>query len=59
MKKKSLSVNKKNHKKLLNYLNDKKILKVFKDFKKSIDVKSKYAVAISGGPDSLALSLFL
>ena len=40
MKKKSLSVKKKNHNLILKHLNDKKILKVFKEFKKSIDVKS-------------------
>ena len=56
---KSLSVKKKNHNLILKHLNDKKILKVFKEFEKSIDVKSKYAAAISGGPDSLALAYFL
>ena len=59
MKKKSLSVRKKKLNNLiLKYLNNKNILKVFKEFKKAIDVKSKYAVAISGGPDSLALAYF-
>ncbi len=59
MKKKSLSVKKKNHNKIiLKYLRNKDISKVFKEFKKIINVKSKYAVAISGGPDSLALSYF-
>ena len=58
MKKKSLSVKKKNHNLILKHLNDKKILKVFKEFEKSIDVKSKYAAAISGGSDSLALAYF-
>ena len=59
MKKKSLSVKKKNHNNLiLKYLSNKDISKVFKEFKKVINVKSKYAVAISGGPDSLALAYF-
>ena len=58
MKKKSSSVKKKNHNLILKHLNDKKILKVFKEFEKSIDFKSKYAAAISGGPDSLALAYF-
>ena len=58
MKKKSLSVKKKNHNLILKHLNDKKILKVFKEFEKSIGVKSKYAAAISGGSDSLALAYF-
>ena len=58
MKKKSLNVKKKNHNLILKHLNNKDILKVFKEFKKIIDVKNKYAVAISGGPDSLALAYF-
>jgi len=59
MKKKSLSARKKKHNNLiLKHLNNKDILKVFKEFKKIIDVKNKYAVAISGGPDSLALAYF-
>ncbi len=59
MKKKSLSVKKKKHNNLiLKHLNNKNILKVFKEFKKTIDVKSSYAAAISGGPDSLALAFF-
>ena len=59
MKKKSLSARKKNHKNLiLKHLDNRDILKVFKEFKKTIDIKSKYAVAVSGGPDSLALAYF-
>ncbi len=59
MKKKSLSAKKKKHNNLiLKHLNNKNILKVFKEFKKTIDVKSSYAAAISGGPDSLALAFF-
>ena len=58
MKKKSLSVKKKNHNLILKHLNNKDIFKVFKEFKKTIDVKSKYAVAISGCPDSLSLAYF-
>jgi len=58
MKKKSLNVKKKNHNLILKHLNDKDILKVFKEFNKTIDIKRKYAVAISGGPDSLALAYF-
>ena len=56
MKKKSLSVKRKNHNLILKHLNDKDILKVFKEFKKTIDIKNKYAVAVSGGPDSLTLA---
>ena len=59
MKKKSLSARKKNHNNLiLKHLDNRDILKVFKEFKKTIDVKSSYAAAISGGPDSLALAFF-
>ena len=58
MKKKSLSVKKKNHNLVLKHLNDKTILEVYKEFEKSIDFKRRYAVAVSGGPDSLALAYF-
>ena len=59
MKKKSLSVKKKKRNNLiLKYLNNKIILKVFNEFKKTIDVNNSYAAAISGGPDSLALAFF-
>jgi len=59
MKKKSLSVRKKKHNNLiLKHLNNKDTLKVFKEFKKTINVKSNYAAAVSGGPDSLSLAYF-
>ena len=53
---KNLSAKNKNHKKFLNSLNDKKILKIFKEFSTSLDIKESIAVAVSGGPDSLALA---
>ncbi len=57
MKKKSLNVKKISHNNfVLKYLNNKETLKIFKEFKKSIDIKNKYAVAISGGADSIALA---
>ena len=60
MKKKSLSAKKTIHKLLLNYLNNSKINKVFNGFKNYLDLfirkKDKIGVAISGGPDSLALA---
>ena len=60
MKKKSLSVKRTIHKSLLNYLKNKKINKVFKDFKnyldKNCEKKIHIGVALSGGPDSLALA---
>ena len=59
MKKKSLSVKKKVHKKLLNYLNDPLIARVYKKFSKILILNNninKIAVGVSGGPDSLALA---
>jgi len=57
MNQKSLSVKNKNHKKILNHLKDIKILRIFKEFEKSLDTKkNKLAVAVSGGPDSLSLA---
>ena len=51
MKKKSLNVQKIN----LN-LSNKNIRVIFKNFQKKIDKNKTYAVAVSGGPDSLALA---
>ena len=60
MKKKSLNVKKIIHKKLLNYLKDKKIKKLYQVFESSLTIKNskirRLSVALSGGPDSLALS---
>jgi len=60
MKKKSLSAKKIIHKSLLNHLKNKKINKIFKEFKnylnKNGEKKNKIGVAISGGPDSLTLA---
>ena len=53
---KNLSAQSKNHKKILNYINTRKISKIFKEFTSSLKVKTKLAVAVSGGPDSLALA---
>jgi tRNA(Ile)-lysidine synthase len=53
---KNLSAQNKNHKKILSHLNDKKIFKIFKKFSNSLNVKENLAVAVSGGPDSLALA---
>ena len=62
MKKKSLSAKKTIHKSLLNNLKNKKINKVFKEFKNYLDKNAKkkinIGVAISGGPDSLDFSIF-
>ena len=53
---KNLSAKNKNHKKIFNYLNDKRTFEIFKEFSKSLNIKEKLAVAVSGGPDSLALA---
>ena len=53
---KNLSAENKTHKEILKYLNTKKISKVFKDFSNSLMAKDDLAVAVSGGPDSLALA---
>ena len=56
---KNLSVQNKTHKKILSYLNDKKISKIFKQFLNSLNIKENLAVAVSGGPDSLALAFLV
>ena len=53
---KNLSVKNKIHKKILNHLNNKKILKTFKEFSTSLKATEDMAVAVSGGPDSLSLA---
>ena len=53
---KNLSVQNKNHKKILSHLNDKKIIKTFREFSSSLSINENLAVAVSGGPDSLALA---
>ena len=53
---KNLSVQSKTHKKILNHLNKIKISKIFREFASSLEQKKNIAVAVSGGPDSLALA---
>ena len=53
---KNLSAKNKIHKTILDHLNKKKISKIFKEFSISLKVKEDLAVAVSGGPDSLALA---
>ena len=53
---KNLSVVNKIPKKLKTKLLNKRILKLYKDFEKSFNIKDSFIVAISGGPDSLALA---
>ena len=56
MSRKNLNVSKKTHKFLLDKLKDKKTLQIYKKFEKNLPYKKKFIVAVSGGPDSLALS---
>ncbi len=60
MKKKSLNAKKIIHKKLLRHLLDSRVKKFYKTFEKSIILNNlknnKFLVALSGGPDSLALT---
>ena len=53
---KNLSAQNKIHKKIFKHLNAQKTSKIFKEFSKSLKVKESLAVAVSGGPDSLALA---
>jgi len=51
-----LNVSKKTHNFLLSKLKDRRILKIYKKFEGDLDIKKNFIVAVSGGPDSLALS---
>ena len=53
---KNLSVKIKIPKVLKNKLNNKKISQIYKKFAKSISINENFIVAVSGGPDSLALA---
>jgi tRNA(Ile)-lysidine synthase len=51
-----MNVQNKKHKKILSQLNQKKISKIYNEFSSSLNAKENLAVAVSGGPDSLALA---
>ena len=53
---KNLNVSIKTHKFLLNKLKDKRILQIYKKFENYLDINENFTVAVSGGPDSLALT---
>ena len=53
---KNLNVSNKTHKFLLNKLKDKKTFQIYNKFEKDLNLKENFIVAVSGGPDSLALS---
>ncbi len=59
MSKKSLSANQKIHNHLLKFLDNKKIFKIYSNFVRQVErynKTDKIGVAVSGGPDSLALT---
>ena len=53
---KNLTVSRKTHKLLLNKLKDRRTLKIYKKFEDELGINKNFIVAVSGGPDSLALS---
>jgi tRNA(Ile)-lysidine synthase len=53
---KNLNVSKKTHRFLLNKLKDKQTLQIYQKFESDLNVNKNFIVAVSGGPDSLALS---
>ena len=53
---KSLNVSKKTHKFLLDKLKDRRTLQIYKKFESNLLNKTNFITAVSGGPDSLALS---
>ncbi len=56
MSQKNLNALKKTHKFLFDKLKDKETLKIYKKFEKNLNINEDFIVALSGGPDSLALS---
>ena len=52
MNQKNLNVQNKTHKKILSFLKNKKISKVYSEFSSSLNTRENLAVAVSGGPDS-------
>tara|TARA_B100001063_G_scaffold124847_1_gene116686 strand:- start:80 stop:1114 length:1035 start_codon:yes stop_codon:yes gene_type:complete len=53
---KNLIVKNKTHNYLLNSLKNKKILNIYKKFESYLNINENFLVAVSGGPDSLALT---
>ena len=53
---KNLNASNKTHKNLLYKLRDKRIFQIYRKFEKYLDINEDFIVAVSGGPDSLALS---
>ena len=55
MSQKNSNVPNKTHRHLLNKLKDKRTFQIYKEFEKKILLNQNFIVAVSGGPDSLAL----
>ena len=55
---KNLNASIKIHKQLLNKLRDKRIYKIYNKFENNLNLNNDFTVAVSGGPDSLALVFF-
>jgi tRNA(Ile)-lysidine synthase len=53
---KNLSVQNKIHNQILSFLKNKKIFKFYSEFSSFLNTRENLAVAVSGGPDSLALA---
>ena len=53
---KNLSAQNKKHKIILSQVDQKKISRIYNKFSSSLEIKENLAVAVSGGPDSLALA---
>ena len=53
---KNLSVQNKTHKFLLSKLKNKRIAQIYNKFERFLSIDNDFIVAVSGGPDSLALS---
>ncbi|WP_415308725.1 tRNA lysidine(34) synthetase TilS [Candidatus Pelagibacter sp. Uisw_099_02] len=56
MNQKNLSAQNKTHKQILSFLKNRKISEVYSEFSSSLNARENLAVAVSGGPDSLALA---
>ena len=53
---KNLNASNKTHRLLLDKLKDKRTFQIYKKFENYLDINKNFIVAVSGGPDSLALS---
>ncbi len=52
----NLNVSTKTHRYLFNKLKDRRTFQIYKKFEKNLELNENFIVAVSGGPDSLALS---